>query len=439
MTTNAPSIEVVEHAAAVVMQCLDERRGTAEVMARMPALRAESSGVRAEVARIAVAVIGARRRLRFALADCLPSDRYERARAYVLMWLAERGVRVAGPDVGEWGVALPRPEHVAERLRAIEDACERLAIAHSLPDWLAAEFHSVFAGEVDAVLTGLAQAPPRTLRANLLRVASRDELVERLAAEGVDAEPARYAATAVHVAGSRDLFETNTYRDGCFEQQDEASQLAVLLTAPPPGGKVLDLCCGSGGKTLGLAAQLGNRGTVLATDVHQARVRDLRARLPRAFADNVQPMHLDGTLPCERRLEQFACRADRILIDAPCSGTGSWRRRPQARWNLDPTGLEAMRRTQAELLERAAGWLKPKARIVYATCSLLPGENEEQILALCDRHSGLEIVSVVEVLGGALGRTIADANGAFLSVRPDRHGCDGFFAAVLRNATGIGS
>ena len=248
-----------------------------------------------------------------------------------------------------------------------------------------------------------------------------------------------HAATAVHVRGSPDLFETKAYRDGCFEQQDEASQLAVLLTAPPPRGKVLDLCCGSGGKTLGLAAQLGNRGTVLATDVHQPRVRELRARLPRAGADNVEPLHLDGTPQCERSLAEFAQRADRILIDAPCSGTGSWRRRPQARWNLDPDGLAAMQCTQAELLERAVGWLKPKARLIYATCSLLPDENEKQVQALCERHSGLEIVRVVEVLGGERGRKIADANGAFLRVRPDLHGCDGFFAAVLRRAAGIGS
>jgi 16S rRNA (cytosine967-C5)-methyltransferase len=128
----------------------------------------------------------------------------------------------------------------------------------------------------------------------------------------------------------------------------------------------------------------------------------------------------------------FAGHADRILVDAPCSGTGSWRRRPEARWALAADGLEALVATQDRLLAQAASWLRPGARLVYATCSLLRQENEARVDALLAADPGLERVRLVEILGGVAARPIADATGTNLSLRPDRHGTDGFFAAVLR-------
>lgn len=417
----------VMHAAQVVERCLTEQRGPAHVMASMPALRSESGAVRAQVAGVAIRVIAGRRRFRVVLGDDRPRHPIERARAYVLMSLAE-----AGHPLPRDARDLPSAGVIESRLHAIADADERFAVTHSIPDWLVLPLREAFPDDVDAVLRALDQVAPRTLRANALRVGSRAQLLERLASEGVQAEPARYASTAVHVSDTSDLFQTAAFRDGCFEQQDEASQLAILATAPPKGGKVLDLCCGSGGKTLGLASLLGNRGVILASDVHEARVRELRQRLPRTGAHNVQPLHADDSGPAQASLEQFARHADRILIDAPCSGTGSWRRRPEARWNIDAAGLLAMQQTQQELLLRAAEWLRPGARLVYATCSLLPSENERQVEWLCEQRPELEQVRLVEVLGGDVARPICDATGTWLSVRPDQHGCDGFFLAVLR-------
>ena len=417
----------IMHAALVVERCLTERRGPAYVMASMSALRSESGAVRAQVANIAARVIAGRRRFRAVLGDDRPRHQSERARAYVLMSLAE-----AGHPLPRDARDLPTADVIASRLLDIEDDDERFATTHSIPDWLVLPLREAFSDDVDAVLRALAQGAPRTLRLNALRVGSREQLLERLAEEGIDAEPARYASTAVHVSGTGDLFQTATFRDGCFEQQDEASQLAILATAPPKGGKVLDLCCGSGGKTLGLASLLGNRGVILASDVHEARVRELRQRLPRTGAHNVQPLHADGSVQAQDALEKFARHADRILIDAPCSGTGSWRRRPEARWNIDAAGLLAMQQTQRDLLLRAAEWLRPGARLVYATCSLLPSENEQQVQWLCEQCPDLEPVRLVEILGGEVARPICDASGTWLSVRPDQHGCDGFFLAVLR-------
>lgn len=417
----------VMHAAQVVAHCMAEGRGPADVMAGMPALRGEPADVRAKVVRSAMAVIAGSRRLRHVLAEQRPQDALERARAYVMLVMIEAGLGVP-PD----GRDLPSRALIQERLLAIADPTERFAVEHSIPDWLQPHFEQAFGERCGAVLRALAEPAPRTLRANRLRVAGRDELIERLAAEGVEAVAARYAPDAVHVVGTADLFQTDAYRDGCFEQQDEASQLAILATAPPPGGKVLDLCCGSGGKTLGLASLLDNRGAVLASDVHEARVREMRGRLARAGTDNVQSLHLDGSPQSEQKLERFARRADRVLIDAPCSGTGSWRRRQEARWKIDANGLYELQQTQSMLLQKAAGWLKPGARLVYATCSLLPAENQKQVGLLQKQHHNLEPVRLTEILGRKVAEPITDPTGTWLSVRPDLQGCDGFFLAVLR-------
>lgn len=425
--TSQPDRRVVLHAAHVVERCLSERAGPAAVMAEMPALRAEPDAVRARVARVTAQVLAGHRRFRAVLGDRRPEHPAERARAYVWMCLAE-----AGQPLPKEARDLPDREDVRRALRDVRDDTQRFALTHAVPEWLVEPLRDAFGDELDAVLDALQAAPPRTLRSNELRVASRDDLLARLHAEGVEAQPARFARSAVHVSGAQDLFRTRAYQDGCFEQQDEASQLAVLATAPNKGGKVLDLCCGSGGKTLGLASLLGNRGIIMASDVHAARLRELRQRLPRSGADNVQPLHADGSDRSRAKLETFATHADRILIDAPCTGTGSWRRRPQARWHVGPDDLQQMLATQRELLERAAGWLKPGARLVYATCSLLPAENERQVEQLLALRPELEQVRLAEVLGGELARPITDATGTFLSLRPDVHGCDGFFAAVLR-------
>lgn len=414
-------------AVRVLDECLRSARGVPDVMARSPAARGVPAAVRAEVARLVQRALGARRRLQFVLGGDESS-----AAALLRASLAD-----AGEPIAIDGPAVPDRAAIAERIDAIAAPELRFAVRWSLPDWAGTEFREAFGDEADAVAQALLQPPPRTLRTNLLRVASRDQLASRLAGEGVHTRPARFAATALHATSDDDLFRTRAFRDGAFEQQDEASQLAVLATAPPPGGRVLDLCCGSGGKTLALAAALQNRGTVLATDVHAGRLRELRARLPRAGADNVRPLLRDGGERAEAALREFGLRADRILIDAPCSGTGSWRRRPQARWSVDAADVDALVATQRELLLQAADLLRPRARLVYATCSLLPRENQQQVAWLRSQRPQLTPVPLKEILGGAAAAPVADASGGTLTLRPDRHGCDGFFAAVLRRSAGV--
>ena len=167
--------------------------------------------------------------------------------------------------------------------------------------------------------------------------------------------------------------------------------MAILATAPPPGGRVLDLCCGSGGKTLGLAASLENRGTILACDVHAARVRGLRGRLRRAGADNVRPMHLDGSPESEQSLADFARRADRILVDAPCSGLGTIRRHPDIKWRRIESDLLTAAALQADILAGASAHVGPAGRLVYAVCSPEPEEGGGVVSGFLADHPDFEL------------------------------------------------
>jgi 16S rRNA (cytosine967-C5)-methyltransferase len=411
-----------------------------DAIALRPELRRQPPAVRAAVAALAHAVFTRLPWLEFALAragglgDLAP---LARGAASVLAHevLADR-VLAAGAGrqfatVSRSTVDFAPLLTAAARRCALADPTARFALRHALPTWLAARFLAEFAADAEVVAAALAEPAPRTLRQNPRRCATREQLAAELAAEGVATRPARFAPHALHVDGDADLFATAAFRRGAFEQQDEASQLAAQVVAPPPGGKVLDLCAGSGSKALALAATLKNRGEVMATDVHLGRLQALRERLARSGADNVRMVAIDEH-EWPAPVAAFAAAADRILVDAPCSGTGALRRRPEIRHRLGEADLTALLGTQDTLLDRAAAVLRPGARIVYATCSLLAAENEQRVAAFVARQPAFEIVRLKEILGGAAAAPIADATGTFLSLRPDRHGCDGFFAAVLR-------
>ncbi|MEO6593846.1 MAG: RsmB/NOP family class I SAM-dependent RNA methyltransferase [Planctomycetota bacterium] len=432
--------DVWQHTVEVTKAWLSQARSPRDTIADNPVLRGESSGVRASVVRAAQAVVGSQRRLEYVLGGAAGLGHLPlraRALALVLAHAVEREAMLpadaeslcataASCRIDFGGVRL-----VEQRLAVIADDAQRFAVRHSMPDWLGAQLLSQFRGEAAAVARSLGSAAPRTLRTNTLRIATRTELAAALLARGVPTRAAVHAPLGLHVEGDADLFALDLYRQGAFEQQDEASQLAALVVAPPPGGRVLDLCAGSGGKTLALAAALRDRGEILATDVHAGRLEALRMRVRRAGVGNVRSLsvseHSLGDV-----VGAFADRADRILVDAPCSGTGSWRRRPEARWSLTPERLESLVAAQDRVLDRAASVLRPGARLVYATCSLLEVENQGRAVALQARWPHLELVRIAEILGGDVARPIADVTGTFLVLRPDRHGCDGFFAAVLR-------
>jgi 16S rRNA (cytosine967-C5)-methyltransferase len=323
--------------------------------------------------------------------------------------------------------ALADPEALYLR---VESDRRRFALRHSLPDWLGESLQDEYPGEADDLARALNEAPPRTLRANVLKV-TLDGLRAALAAEGIASTPGRWAPTALRIEAFANLFRTRAFQDGLFEVQDEASQVALLAIAPPPRSFVADVCAGTGGKSLGIAAALAGKGSVLALDAATTKIDELRRRARRAGAHQVQALAVaPGAWTGE--VAARVAGADRILIDAPCSGTGALRRNPEAKWVVTPEDIAHLRQVQLELVARAAALLKPAARLIYATCSILRSENEDQIVRILAAHPELEPVRLVEILGAALALPITDPTGTYLKLLPHRHGTDGFFAAVLR-------
>jgi 16S rRNA (cytosine967-C5)-methyltransferase len=267
-----------------------------------------------------------------------------------------------------------------------------------IPDWLVPDL----AGTDERVLQALRARAPLDLRVNLLK-ALPEAAIAALAAEGIDAAPVPLSPSALRVqSGERRVAGSRAYREGLVEIQDAASQAAVDLAAARPGETVLDLCAGGGGKTLALAAAMGGRGRLLAHDIAPRRIAALPDRAARAGA----AVEIVAT----PALDAFAGACDLVFVDAPCSGAGAWRRNPDGKWRLRAEDLERLTSAQDRLLQQAAGLVAPVGRILYATCSILPRENDARIRAF---------------LGGGPGRALL----ARLSVTPPEG--DGFFAALL--------
>ena len=366
----------------------------------------------------------------FLLAD-VPVSRGRRGevqRFVVSEWAAGRiQADYAGARLPEWDLRA-----VEARVAAVDrlPRVERIAVRFSLPDWAAATLVAEAGEAAEAVAEALDQAAPRIVRANTL-LGPRDALAARLAAAGLENEPTPFASTGLRLEPFADVFHTDAFREHLFEVQDESSQLCVEAVAVPPGGFVLDACAGAGSKTLGLAAALKGRGRVLALDVHEGKVKDLRLRARRAGAHQVEARCTAET-GWDEAAATFARRADRILLDVPCSGLGVFRRRPEMRWKIGPPELERLAGVQRDLLLRAGAALAPGARLVYATCTLRREENEDQVAFVREAYPDLELVRLAEIWGAERARPLTDPTGTFLKLRPDLHATDGFFVAVLR-------
>ncbi len=331
--------------------------------------------------------------------------------------------------------------NVDDEIAAERDVGKRIALAASLPDWLAARLVADWGADAEALAHALNQRAPMTVRANLL-LGDRAQLATALASEGLETTPGRWSATALVVESRTNLFATAAFKAGALEAQDEGSQLLAELavpatdkpldhTAPPFGARghaslVVDYCAGAGGKTLAIAAALGNRGRIIATDVDDSKLEELRRRARRAKVSNAQAMTID-----DRRLDAFVGKADVVLIDAPCSGLGALRRNPEARWRLREEELAGFAKRQREIVAAAKGLCAPGGRIVYATCSLLSIENQAVVDAVT-ANGELVAVPLRDVVGAD--RAAALGDGESLVVTPHRHGTDGFFAKVLRKA-----
>jgi 16S rRNA (cytosine967-C5)-methyltransferase len=308
------------------------------------------------------------------------------------------------------------------RIGWTDDAGWTLADRWSLPDWLAAVLERELGVGAEAFARAVCAPGPVCLRANRLR-GTREELAASLAGDGVVTRAGRYAAHALVATSPRpNLLGAAAYREGRFEAQDEGSQLVGALVEARPGDSVLDACAGAGGKTLLLAAELHDRGRVVATDVDRERLTRLQKRAARAGASCIEIAA--GEVAHEASF-------DRALVDAPCSELGTLRRGPDARWRARPEELERLPALQLRILEGAARALRPGGQLVYATCTLRREENEEVALAFEEAHPEFERTRPAARFPDA-----SFVRGGFFRSLPHLHDCDGFFAAVYRRRSG---
>ncbi|SDE55204.1 RsmB/NOP family class I SAM-dependent RNA methyltransferase [Rhodospira trueperi] len=304
-----------------------------------------------------------------------------------------------------------------------------------LPAWLEPLFEGSLGKDWRDVVAALNGEAPLDLRANALKT-DREGARAALADAGIDAVDGPLAPLALRVWERVNLAATPAFRDGLVEVQDAASQVAAALVCAAPGMAVCDFCAGAGGKTLALAGAMGNGGRLLALDVSAARLERARVRLRRAGAHNATLRALDEA--SRKWLKRQAGGFDRVLVDAPCTGTGAWRRNPDARWRLSADDLSRLAVEQDAILARAARLVKPGGRLVYVTCSLLPTENEDRVAAFLGGEAGTAFTPV------PIARAWTDAgltapcpvpeSATALRLSPDRHDTDGFFVAVLERA-----
>ena len=330
------------------------------------------------------------------------------------------------------------PAPLTEEERAVLDAASLPGpdaapwVRLNYPEWLHSEFEEAFGAALEPEMAALMDRAPTDLRVNTLK-ANRESALAALKEAGLSAEPCPWSPWGLRLTSRGNLPGLSIYREGAVEIQDEGSQLACLLAGAKPGEQIVDLCAGGGGKSLALAAMMGNRGQIYACDTDGRRLAPLEPRAQRAGVRNLQTLVLGPWQPGSHDpdLAALAGRADCVLVDAPCSGTGAWRRSPDARWRLDPGTLEGYRAAQVEVLARSAALVRPGGRIVYVTCSLLPSENERQIEAFLAAHPGFAPVPWAAEWPEDLVPPPVIA-GDWFRLSPASTGTDGFFVAILR-------
>lgn len=364
----------------------------------------------------------------------------EGPRATVIGMLAlERGLNCEEIVALFNGAGYAPPPLTTDELDALANGWERLGAAPmhvrgDFPDWIAPSLLRAFGDEAAALeqmhaLAGRAQVDIRvnTLKSDLAKVV--DALGWMGAAAGT------YAPDAIRLPPPPDgrgqsLQGEEGFVRGWFEVQDEGSQMVALYSGARPGETVVDLCAGAGGKTLALAAMMQNQGRLLATDVDGRRLSAIYDRLDRSGATCVEVRSPRGRWQAggPEPLEDVAGKADLVLVDAPCTGTGTWRRNPDAKWRLRPGGLAERIRDQQIVLERAATLVRPGGRIVYITCSVLPEENEDAVARFLDAHADFTAGALAETSFGRPG--LERPHGA-LQLTPAHTGTDGFYVASL--------
>ena len=327
---------------------------------------------------------------------------------------------------GRYGPPPLQPEEMAllEKLstRTLEHPDMPEAVKFEIPDWILPKLRAQFGPTLSDEMAAMNEPATLDLRVNLLKT-DREGARMALAAEGLRAELTEYSPWGLRLRNRQSVTTGKAFQDGLVEIQDEGSQLIALAVDAKPGMRVADFCAGAGGKTLAIAMGMANKGHIVACDVSEPRLDGAIKRLRRAGVHNAERHLLE---PGDKWVKRQEKKFDRVLVDAPCTGTGTWRRNPDARARLTETDLAELTVKQAEILDRAQKLVKPGGRLVYATCSVLQDENEAQIEAFMARHPEFSVLPLEapEALKGS----------AHLRLSPARNGTDGFFAAIMVRA-----
>jgi 16S rRNA (cytosine967-C5)-methyltransferase len=302
-----------------------------------------------------------------------------------------------------------------------------LAVRNSVPDWLAARIETL--DDPQSLIAALHEPAPLDIRVNPFKVEREVALDWLRAGPGAkyDPQPTPYSPWGIRLQGRPALNRWALFERGEIEVQDEGSQLLAALVAPRRGDMVIDYCAGAGGKTLLLGALMRSTGRLYAFDVSAARLARAKPRFARSGLSNIVPVVIAEN--ADQRVKRLRGKAQRVLVDAPCSGLGTLRRNPDLKWRQHPESLQALLAVQASILRQAAQCVAPGGRLVYATCSILPEENERQVEAFLAENPSFKLVDAGKILADRCENLTLD--GPYLSLRPDRHGTDGFFAAVL--------
>jgi 16S rRNA (cytosine967-C5)-methyltransferase len=301
-----------------------------------------------------------------------------------------------------------------------------LSLQTELPDWLIEKMRASYSDEdILAIGRAMQQSAPLDIRVNTL-LAKRDEVLEQLRAKKIEASATPYSPLGIRLKEKIPLNKDALFTEGKVEVQDEGSQLLGFMLAPKRNDMVVDFCAGAGGKTLMLSALMNSQGRLYAMDVSEKRLANLKPRLKRSGASNIQPMLIAHEN--DLKVKRLAGKIDRVLVDAPCSGLGTLRRNPDLKFRQSPGSIEELTQKQAAILASASRLLKKGGRLVYATCSILPEENQRIVEAFLAAHPDFVLKPAGEVLKQ---QKIELEMGDYLELRPQLHATDGFFAAVL--------
>ena len=267
------------------------------------------------------------------------------------------------------------------------------AIEHSVPDWLAGLFEKELGAKWEKEMSALNEQAPVILRANSLKI-SAENLVEILKEEGVNSFVLSGYTDAVQLEEKKNVFLTSAFKEGFFEVQDASSQKIAELLDVKEGMRVVDACAGAGGKTLHIAALMKNKGQIIALDIYEWKLAELKRRAKRAGAFNIETRFIDDN----KVIKRLHNTADRLLIDAPCSGLGVLKRNPDSKWKIDEDFINRIKIEQENILQNYSKILKKGGKMVYATCSILPSENGEQVRKFLAENTEFALVKEENIM-----------------------------------------